>query len=34
MSKAGLEQKFIKDAFDTNRVLPLGPNENGFEKRP
>lgn len=32
MSDAGLEQKFIKEAFDTNWVVPLGPNVNGFEK--
>ena len=27
----GSEQKFIKEAFDTNWVAPLGPNVNGFE---
>lgn len=27
----GREQKFIKEAFDTNWVVPLGPNVNGFE---
>ena len=27
----GTEQKFIKEAFDTNWVAPLGPNINGFE---
>ena len=32
MSEAGLEQKYIKEAFDTNCVVPLGPNVNGFEK--
>ena len=32
MSDAGLEQKCIKEAFDTNWVVPLGPNVNGFEK--
>ena len=32
MSEAGLEQKFIKEAFDTNWVVPLGPNVNGFEQ--
>ena len=31
MSKAGLEQKYIKEAFDTNWVVPLGPNVNAFE---
>ena len=28
----GSEQKFVKEAFDTNWVVPLGPNVNGFEK--
>ena len=32
MSDQGLEQKYIKEAFDTNWVVPLGPNVNGFEK--
>ena len=32
MSEAGMEQKYIKEAFDTNWVVPLGPNVNGFEK--
>lgn len=32
MSEVGLEQKYIKEAFDTNWVVPLGPNVNGFEK--
>ena len=32
MSDVGLEQKYIKEAFDTNWVVPLGPNVNGFEK--
>ena len=32
MSGEGLEQKYIKEAFDTNWVVPLGPNVNGFEK--
>lgn len=31
MSEAGLEQKYIKEAFDTNWVAPLGPNVDGFE---
>ena len=31
MSEEGLEQKYIKEAFDTNWVVPLGPNVNGFE---
>ena len=32
MSEEGWEQKYIKEAFDTNWVVPLGPNVNGFEK--
>jgi dTDP-4-amino-4,6-dideoxygalactose transaminase len=28
---SGKEQDFIKEAFDTNWVVPLGPNVNGFE---
>ena len=32
MSEAGVEQKYIKEAFDTNWVVPLGPNVDGFEK--
>ena len=32
MSEAGEEMKFIKEAFDTNWVVPLGPNVNGFEQ--
>ena len=28
----GKEQMYIKEAFDTNWVVPLGPNVNGFEK--
>ena len=31
MSEDGIEQKYIKEAFDTNWVVPLGPNVNGFE---
>lgn len=27
----GQEMKFIQEAFDTNWVVPLGPNVNGFE---
>ena len=26
-----MEQKYIQEAFDTNWVVPLGPNVNGFE---
>ena len=29
---SGNEQKYIQEAFDTNWVVPLGPNVNGFEK--
>ncbi|MBR0195489.1 MAG: aminotransferase class I/II-fold pyridoxal phosphate-dependent enzyme [Paludibacteraceae bacterium] len=32
MSEQGLEQQYIKEAFDTNWVVPLGPNVNAFEK--
>ena len=28
----GEEQEFVKEAFDTNWVAPLGPNVNEFEK--
>ena len=28
---SGKEQGFIKEAFDTNWVVPLGPNVNAFE---
>ena len=28
----GREQEFIQEAFDTNWVVPLGPNVNAFEK--
>lgn len=28
----GKEQEYVKEAFDTNWVAPLGPNVNGFEK--
>lgn len=32
MSEQGLEQQYIQEAFDTNWVVPLGPNVNGFEQ--
>ena len=32
MSEEGVEQKYIKEAFDTNWVVPLGPNVNAFEE--
>lgn len=28
----GGEQKYIQEAFDTNWVVPMGPNVDGFEK--
>ena len=31
MSETGMEQKYVKEAFDTNWVVPMGPNVNGFE---
>lgn len=32
MSEDGAEQKYVKEAFDTNWVVPMGPNVNGFEQ--
>ena len=32
MSEAGMEMKYIKEAFDTNWVVPLGPNVDAFEE--
>jgi dTDP-4-amino-4,6-dideoxygalactose transaminase len=32
MSDEGYEQEYIKEAFDTNWIAPLGPNVDGFEK--
>ena len=32
MSEEGYEQAFIKEAFDTNWIAPLGKNVNEFEK--
>ena len=29
---SGNEMKYVQEAFDTNWVVPLGPNVNGFEK--
>ena len=29
---SGKEQQYIQEAFDTNWVVPLGPNVNGFEE--
>ena len=33
MSEAGEELKYIKEAFDTNWVVPLGPNVDAFEEQ-
>lgn len=32
MSSEGWEQKFVQEAFDTNWVVPMGPNVNAFEQ--
>lgn len=32
MSEEGWEQKYVEKAFDTNWVVPMGPNVNAFEK--
>jgi dTDP-4-amino-4,6-dideoxygalactose transaminase len=32
MSDEGYEQQFVKEAFDTNWIAPLGPNVTNFEK--
>ena len=32
MSEEGIEQKYVKESFDTNWVVPLGPNVNAFEE--
>ncbi|MBU1145204.1 MAG: DegT/DnrJ/EryC1/StrS family aminotransferase [Firmicutes bacterium] len=32
MSDEGYEQQYVKEAFDTNWVAPLGPNVDNFEK--
>lgn len=32
MSEEGYEQKFVKEAFDTNWIAPLGENVNKFEE--
>ena len=31
MSETGMEQKYVKEAFDTDWVVPMGPNVNAFE---
>lgn len=32
MSDEGYEQEYVKEAFDTNWIAPLGPNVTGFEE--
>jgi len=32
MSDEGYEQQYVKEAFDTNWIAPLGPNVDNFEK--
>lgn len=32
MSEEGIEQEYVQEAFDTNWVVPLGPNVNAFEE--
>lgn len=32
MSEEGYELEYVKDAFDSNWIAPLGPNVNGFEQ--
>jgi len=32
MSDEGYEMEFVKEAFNTNWIAPLGPNVNEFEK--
>lgn len=32
MSEEGFEMNYVKEAFDTNWIAPLGENVNGFEK--
>jgi len=32
MSEEGYELNYIKEAFDTNWIAPLGPNIDGFEQ--
>lgn len=32
MSEEGVEQKYVKEAFDTNWVVQMGPNVNAFEQ--
>ena len=32
MCKDGIEHNYVKEAFDTNWVVPMGPNVNVFEE--
>ena len=32
MLEEGYEQKYVKEAFDANWVVPMGPNVNAFEE--
>ena len=32
MSEEKMEEKYVQEAFDTNWVVPMGPNVNAFEK--
>ena len=32
MSEQGYEEQYVKEAFETNWVAPLGPNVTNFEK--
>ena len=32
MSDEGYEMHYVKEAFDTNWIAPLGENVNGFER--
>lgn len=32
MTEEGFEQKYVKEAFDTNWIVPMGPNVNAFEE--
>lgn len=32
MSEDGVDRKYVQEAFDTNWVVPIGPNVNGFER--
>ena len=32
MSEHGMEQKYVKEAFDTNWVVPMGPNVAAYKE--